>query len=93
VHLVWEAMGQGNDPRDEQAHLFGPYWATVGPEGDAAHGQWAWAIFDTGRIDVPVAEGFAYDDHDAKQTVAAWARRRAPRTLGRRLRAFRRSLR
>lgn len=83
-------MGQGGDPLDQQAHLFGSFWATVGPEGDAVHGQWAWAVYDTSRKADPVAEGFAFDEGDAKRAVGEWARPRAPRTLGRRLRAWRR---
>ena len=86
-------MGRSGDPRDRQAHLFGSFWATVGPEGDAAHGQWAWAVFDTTRDGDPVAEGFAFDEIDAERAVVEWARPRAPRTLGRRLRSLRRRLR
>lgn len=85
-------MGQGYDPRDQQARLFGPYWATVGPEGDAVHGQWAWAVFDTSRGSEPVAEGFGISEADAKHAVVEWARPRAPRTLRRRLRAWRRRI-
>lgn len=84
-------MGQGT-PGDQQAHLFGPFWATVGPEGDAVHGQWAWAVYDTSRDGDPVAEGFGVDEADAKRGVSDWARPRAPRTLRRRLRSLRRRI-
>lgn len=84
-------MGRGGDPRDQQAHLFGPYSATVGPEGDSAHGDWVWAVFEDGARE-PVAEGFGYDEIDAKRAVVEWTRPRAPRTLGRRLRSLRRRL-
>ncbi|MBM3658641.1 MAG: hypothetical protein FJW95_03965, partial [Actinobacteria bacterium] len=90
MRINWDAMGQGYDPRDQQARLFGPYWATVGPEGDAVHGQWAWAVFDTSRGSDPVAVGFGVSEADAKDAVVDWARPRAPRTLRRRLRALRR---
>ena len=83
-------MSRGGDPRDQQARLFGPYSATVGPEGDSAHGEWVWAVYKDARPPQPVAEGFGYDEADAKRAVVEWARPRAPRTLGRRLRALRR---
>jgi len=86
-------MERGRDPLDQQAHLFGSYWATVGPEGDAVHGQWVWAVFDTSQRPVPVAEGFGFDEADAKAAVVDWARPRAPRTVGRRLRSLRRRIR
>lgn len=92
MHIVWAAMGQGDDPRDQQAHLFGPFWAVVGPEGDSAHGEWVWAIYEVGAADDPVAEGFAYHELDAKDAVLQWARPRAPRTFGRRIRSFRRRM-
>jgi hypothetical protein len=92
VRIRWRAMGQGLDPREQQAHLLGPYCATVGPEGDAAHGEWARAVFDTERSREPVAEGFAFDQVDAKRAVVEWARPRAPRTLRRRLRSLKRRL-
>ena len=92
MRIVWGTMGRDGHPLDQQAHLFGSYWATVGPEGDAAHGQWAWAVFDTAHREDPVAEGFAFDEVDAKRAVVEWTRPRAPRTIGRRLRALRRRL-
>ena len=92
LRFVWEAMGRGGDPRDQQAHLFGPYWATVGPEGDAVHGQWVWAVFRMDGREEVVAEGFAFNELDAKHAVVEWARPRAPRTLGRRIRSLRRRL-
>jgi len=93
LRIEWGAMGQGYDPRDQQARLFGPYWATVGPEGDAVHGQWVWAVFDTSSAgSEPVAEGFGITESDAKHAVVEWARPRAPRTLRRRWRAFRRRM-
>lgn len=88
-------MGPGGHPRDQQAHLFGPYWATVGPEGDAAHGEWVWAVFRVERDGArgePLIEGFGRDEVDAKRAVVEWARPRAPRTLRRRFRSLVRRL-
>lgn len=92
MRIVWVALGPDGDPGDEQARLFGPYRAVVGQKGDPAHGRWAWAVYRDGAPGEPVAQGFGYDDADAKEAVLDWARPRAPRTLARRLRALRHRL-
>lgn len=91
LRIVWKTA-RGGDPRGQQAHLFGPYWAAVGPEGDAVHGQWQWAVYRSPDWDEPVAEGFGFDEADAKRAVVEWTRPRAPRTLRRRFRSLRRRL-
>ena len=79
-------MGHTADPRDQQAHLFGPYRAGIGPDSRAGPGRWSWTVFREQDPDEPVALGVAYDEGDAKNAVLDWARPRAPRTLKQRLR-------
>lgn len=94
MRIEWGATDAGEGGPDQQAHLFGPYWATVGPRGDAVHGRWTWAVLDAadptgGEV---LAAGFAYNEADAKRAVTEWARPRAPRSLRRRLRSLRRRI-
>jgi hypothetical protein len=92
VRIAWEATGHAREPRGQRALLFRPYAAEIGPERRNDHGGWWWAVYRLPSKE-PAAEGFAYDEQDAKQAVVEWAQPRAPRTLKRRLRAFKRSLR
>jgi hypothetical protein len=86
VHLVWETVrGTAGTPHQE-ASLFGPYSAAIGPRGGGR--AWWWAVYHVRTTDGPVAEGFAYDERDAKAAVEQWARPRAPRSLRRRLRSL-----
>lgn len=86
-------MGPAGEPRDQQTHLFGPYWATVGPDDHAGRDGWSWAVYRATDLRESVAMGYAYDERDAKKAVLDWARPRAPRSLTRRLRDLTRSLR
>jgi len=86
VHLVWQTIRGTAGRQHLQARLFGPYWATIGPD---RHGHaWGWAVYHFRDEGEPVAEGFAYDERDAKNAVYEWVRPRAPRSLSRRLRSL-----
>ena len=90
MRIVWRSTGSGG-PGGEEAHLFGPYSATITHTGDARHGEWRWSVRNAGNGDDAIVLGFATSCHDAEQAVVEWAAPRAPRSWRRRLRFVHRS--
>jgi len=91
VRIVWRPLRGSGAPGGEQAHLFGPYWATVARTGDVNRGEWSWNVVDVGNENEAKALGYGINRHDAKRAVLDWAAPRAPRSWRRRLRVLRRS--
>lgn len=66
--LTWQSQDHGDEPRDQQADLHGPYWAEVGPD---SRYPWSWGVMDADNA--VVIEGYASTEEDAKAAVEQWA--------------------
>ena len=73
--VEWVDSYHDDEPRDQQADLFGPYWASIGPDVRRDPEGWSWTILHFDADNVEVASGFADDERSAKRAVKRAARR------------------
>jgi hypothetical protein len=65
----WQSMEHHDEPRDQMRDLFGPYWASVGPEDGPG---WSWTITDSDLDNADVTGGRTDTEEAAKQAVGEW---------------------
>lgn len=73
--LEWESSGHDDEPRDQQTDLFGPYWASIGPDnrvGNKYPNGWSWDVLNFDKDNSETAQGFAPDEAAAKAAVDQW---------------------
>jgi hypothetical protein len=69
MYLNWMSSNHDDEPRDQQADLFSPYWAEVGPS--FPEGLWTWSIIESPNGDV-VAGCDVPSEAAAKEAVEQW---------------------
>ena len=70
--LTWASQGHTDEPRDQQADLHGPYWASIGPDNRERPDGWSWTVLNFDAENAEVAGGLVDSEDAAKAAVEAW---------------------